>query len=237
MLNPEWIQHLGRVGYSLSLLVSILITLAIFSFLYKDNPLFRIAESIFAGLSIGYLLGVHFYGTILPNALIPLFQPPLLLSDFVGLIPFIMGLFFFIPFIYPRAGWLIGVPLAFYFGYGAGVSVIPAIDTYLVRQFSTAILQAVAFRNDIATGQFLPILGGLLTLIVGLGGVLAVLAYFYFSYPHRGVYGTFTRFGIWIVMIGFGAAFGYTVMARVSLVINRFNFLMKAVKYIFTGSV
>jgi len=31
--------------------------------------------------------------------------------------------------------------------------------------------------------------------------------------------------GIWILMIGFGATFGYTVMARISLFINRLQFL------------
>ena len=33
-------------------------TLALFSFLYKDNPFYRIAEHIFAGLSAGYYFGL-----------------------------------------------------------------------------------------------------------------------------------------------------------------------------------
>jgi len=35
-----------------------------------------------------------------------------------------------------------------------------------------------------------------------------------------------SRLGIWFLMLGFGAAFGYTVMGRVSLLIGRFNFLV-----------
>ena len=33
------------------------------------------------------------------------------------------------------------------------------------------------------------------------------------------------KFGIWILMIGFGASFGFTVMARISLFINRMQFI------------
>jgi len=32
-------------------------TLALFSFLYKDNPFYKLAEHIFAGLSAGYYVG------------------------------------------------------------------------------------------------------------------------------------------------------------------------------------
>ena len=35
------------------------ITLAIFSFLYKDNPVYHMVESVFAGLSAGYYIGLR----------------------------------------------------------------------------------------------------------------------------------------------------------------------------------
>jgi hypothetical protein len=57
-------------------------------------------------------------------------------------------------------------------------------------------------------------------------GVISVLIYFFFSLPHDGVVGRVSRLGIWFLMLGFGAAFGYTVMGRVSLLIGRFNFLI-----------
>jgi len=52
-----------------------------------------------------------------------------------------------------------------------------------------------------------------------------VLVYFYFSAEHRGAVGAISRLGIWYLMLGFGAAFGYTVMGRVSLLIGRMNYL------------
>jgi hypothetical protein len=40
------------------------------------------------------------------------------------------------------------------------------------------------------------------------------------------MFGGAAKFGIWILMIGFGATFGYTVMARISLLIGRLNYLI-----------
>jgi hypothetical protein len=57
-------------------------------------------------------------------------------------------------------------------------------------------------------------------------GTLCTLAYFFFSMEHKGVLGGAARVGIWFLMIGFGASFGYTVMARVSLLIGRVHFLL-----------
>ena len=58
-------------------------------------------------------------------------------------------------------------------------------------------------------------------------GILTVLAYFFFSAPHTGVHGAGARVGIWFLMVAFGASFGYTVMARVSLLIARVQFLLR----------
>jgi hypothetical protein len=58
-------------------------------------------------------------------------------------------------------------------------------------------------------------------------GFLSVLAYFFFSAPHRGIHGGAARVGIWFLMVAFGASFGYTVMARVSLLIARVQFLLR----------
>ncbi|NQU06577.1 MAG: hypothetical protein HQ568_10825, partial [Calditrichaeota bacterium] len=40
-----------------------------------------------------------------------------------------------------------------------------------------------------------------------------------------GWFGGTARAGIWVLMVAFGAAFGYTVMARISLLIGRMDFL------------
>ena len=43
--------------------------LAIFSFLYKDNPFYKIAEHAYIGISAGYWLSIGFWTIIQPNLL------------------------------------------------------------------------------------------------------------------------------------------------------------------------
>ena len=47
--------------------VAVFLTLAIFSFLYKDNPFYKIAEHLFVGVSAGYWMSMFFWTQIQPN--------------------------------------------------------------------------------------------------------------------------------------------------------------------------
>ena len=47
--------------------IAAFLTLAIFSFLYKDNPFYKIAEHIFVGVSAGYWMSMFFWTQIQPN--------------------------------------------------------------------------------------------------------------------------------------------------------------------------
>ena len=58
-------------------------------------------------------------------------------------------------------------------------------------------------------------------------GVLGGLVYFFFSKEHTGLFGKASRYGIWILMLTFGASFGYTVMGRISLLVGRLTFLFE----------
>jgi hypothetical protein len=54
-------------------------------------------------------------------------------------------------------------------------------------------------------------------------GVVCGLIYFFFSLEHKGLFSWTSRIGIYVLMVAFGATFGYTVMARISLLIGRMN--------------
>jgi hypothetical protein len=60
--------------------------------------------------------------------------------------------------------------------------------------------------------------------------LLTVMSYFFFSVPHEGkggrALGRSATLGRWFLMIAFGAMFGNTVMARISLFIGRVYFLL-----------
>jgi hypothetical protein len=66
-----------------------------------------------------------------------------------------------------------------------------------------------------------------LNAIIILLGVSSVLFYFFFSIEHSGLGKVVARTGIIFLMIAFGAAFGYTVMARMSLLIGRLTDLIE----------
>ena len=85
------------------------------------------------------------------------------------------------------------------------------------------VLERISSRDLVVKSRRLAsVVFGVLFILVG---VISVLVYFYFSVEHTGVVGKVSRLGIWVLMISFGAAFGYTVMARVSLLTGRFQFL------------
>lgn len=43
------------------------LTLATFSFLYKDNPFYKLAEHLVVGVSAGYFVIIVWHGTMVPN--------------------------------------------------------------------------------------------------------------------------------------------------------------------------
>ncbi|MBT5534997.1 hypothetical protein HOK31_18165, partial [Candidatus Poribacteria bacterium] len=69
--------------------------------------------------------------------------------------------------------------------------------------------------------------GAALKVVLILLGAFTALTYFFFSIEHRGAVGRVSRVGIWFLMIGFGSAFGNTVMNRVMLLIQRVEFLLQ----------
>ncbi|MHA2610190.1 MAG: hypothetical protein V2G48_07110 [bacterium JZ-2024 1] len=227
---PEWAN--SPILLNLGIWVGALLTLAVFSFLIQDNIVFRIAEHIFVGVSIGYLVSTTWHQDIIPQVWQPLkdswlaYQQtnelsPFLQETILTLIPFIMGLFLFFPFVAPKLNWLMGFPFAYYVGWGAGVVLPSWIDTYIVRQ----IYGAISPFSDFQQGK-IP-LSVFLSALLAFIALLCVLSYFFFSLPHKGVLAVTSKIGIWFLMIGFGAQFGFTVMARVSLLLGRILFLLQ----------
>jgi len=193
----------------LSTWVAAFLTLCIFSFLYKDNPFYKFAEYLFVGVSAGYAIPLTWEQAMIPYVYRPIF----LQHRFILLIPAIMGLMFI--FIFNRKlNWLSRYPIAFSMG-SIGLSVPMAMNSYVMVQ---------------VRGTMVPI-QDINTFLVFVGTVM-ILLYFFFSKAHTGGYGKVVRVGIWYMMLGFGASFGYTVMARISLLIGRIQFLVADVLHL-----
>lgn len=195
--------------------ISALLSLAVFSFLYKDNPFYRFAEHLFIGVANGYAVTFYYHNILVPTLFDPLFRQGKLLY----IIPFIIGILYFTRFI-PRISWLVRIPIGITIGYYVGASIPATTQAFIIKQIQGTVLTSTNFQAWNA-GSW-----GIIWSVIVFLGVLCSLSYFYFSKEHKGVLGVTSRIGIVFVMIGFGAAFGYTVMARVSLLIGRLQFLL-----------
>ena len=186
------------------------LTLAIFSFLYRDNPIYKMAESLLIGVSIGYFLVITWTNSLQGLLFNPLFTE----GKLTLIIPFVLGILMFSRFSRKTAP-LSRIPIAVLIGSGAGVAIPAMLDARTLRQMSATVA-------PLLTESGMPDI----SVIVVLLGVLCTLAYFYFSREHAGALGQAAKIGTWFLMIFFGTTFGYTVMSRMSTFIGRVEFLL-----------
>jgi len=219
-----------------------LLTLMIFSFLYKDNPYYKFAEHLFVGVSAAYAMVVAFWSTMIPNMLGAIYPQSMgwfvvnqaeaatltaQASKWWRIFPVILGLMM-LARLTPKGAWLSRWPMGFIMGFSAGTNLTRFLQSDFIAQIRSTIIPLVVFDKS---GAFS--FGASFTNWVIVLGVLACLIYFFFSKEHKGWFGGTARVGIWILMVAFGAAFGYTVMARISLLIGRMNFLGQWVGSVF----
>lgn len=189
------------------------VSLALYSFLYKDNPVFKLVEHLYVGVVAAYELGQVWYQNILTDVINPLLRPLTGEARLIVLVPLVLGLFLMTRLVGKHI-WLSRISFAFIVGLGAGLVIPRRISAYIIQQIGPTVQP---LWTDAGVG-FDP----LLVLI----GVISVLIYFSFSFEHTGIVGGVSRVGIWFLMVAFGASFGYTVMARLSLLIGQMTFLL-----------
>ena len=232
-------QEDGNVWQAFLITLAAFLTLAILSFLYEDNPFYKFAEHLFVGVSAAFWMSMGFWSTIVGN-LVPRVSESL--SNFfeVPYEPAARNMFYLIPVVLGillllrlsrKVGWISRWPLAFIVGTTAGFNFVRYLRSDFIEQVSSTFVPLLVEWQGIgpffsnlslnATGQFVLMLSNWVIFL----GVFCGLIYFFFSKEHKGVFGGASRVGIWILMITFGASFGYTVMGRISLLVGRITFL------------
>ncbi len=206
-------------------------TLAIFSLLLKENPVYRAAEHLYIGIAagLGVLLTVKSFlwaKLLVPMMGLDIVQYPdgtyskeynsmLLLY----ILPMCFGMLYY--FIYSKKhAWLAKVVIGCSLGMSGGLA---------FKGFFNKIMPQL-------TGSFKPLVvkevsGGInwfssLENCIFVFTLLAVMYYFFFSFKHKSAGKNVATSGRWLLMICFGAFFGSTVMARLSLLVERLQFLI-----------
>ncbi|TET18246.1 MAG: hypothetical protein E3J78_06575 [Candidatus Cloacimonadota bacterium] len=211
------------MGQIIGLWIAAGLTLMIFSFLYKDNPFYKFAEHVYVGVSAAYATFYFWDYVAMPKVVHPLMQP-FSARHWLIIIPSIFGLMMLTRW-FPKISWVSRWPIAISVGVGSGLAIVQGMQGYVIPQIQSTLLplfgSSVTFNNPLTNLWSNPI-NNLIIII----GTITTIIYFYFSKEHKGFIGGTAKVGIVFIMVAFGASFGYTVMARISLLIGRISFLI-----------
>ena len=229
--QPGQTEYQFSLPRTLGLWLAAFFTLAILSFLYADNPFYKVAESVLVGVSAAYWMVVGFWDVLVPNLVgrlwpslvqrwaMPGLAGPEAERNLWYIFPLILGIMLLWR-LAPRGTWIARWPLSFIVGTFAGLQLIGFLHGDFLAQIRNTILPLAVF--EAGAFDFWASFSNLLIV----GGVLCAVTYFFFSIEHKGTIGYAARVGIWFLMITFGAAFGYTVMGRIALLAIRIEFLL-----------
>jgi len=201
-----------HLSTDLGVWIAALLTLGILSFLYKDNPAYKLCEHLLVGVSAGDYVVLNYFSVVKPNLLDKRFGPG---PDYFRIVPLILGVLLFSRF-FPKGDWLSRWSIALILGVYPALRITGFGQGDFVEQIHGSMLPLWVPGNPAATVNNWLLIGGL----------LATLIFFFFSKEHKGALGGTAKVGVYFLMVSFGASYGYTVMARISLLIGRVMFLL-----------
>jgi hypothetical protein len=203
--------------------IAALAVLAILSLLWRENRLYRVAEHLLLGLTVGFVAAATWVELLGPKWWDPLSEG-IRTSDTSaitwGLAALALGLCWY-GLYFKRTEWLTRVVLGVVLGAAAG----QALRNNFTQQIPVL---ASSFRSPILIDsqrglELGPSLGNALFLVA----LVSVLFYFFFSVEHKGrVLSATSRIGRFWLMVGFGVYFGNTIMTRMSVLIERVWFVV-----------
>ncbi len=251
----DWTADTDTLG---AILVSFF-TLAVFSFLYKDNPFYKIAEHVFVGAGTAYFALQYYQEGILEpvyehlQRAAELGQGELIelgghavspeLAIIFRSLALILSLMLASRLFFPN-GWAARWPLAIMIGVYAALKMTGETQSKFVLMIKGAIhpwatsglslgewwdspiarIEETVFFQNFAYAVFLI-------------GLLATLAHFMFTFRRSRAFSSLSRIGIITLMITFGSMFGFTVLGRIALLIERVDTLgqLTEPQYSFAG--
>lgn len=205
-------------------IVAALLTLMVFSYLLGANPLWRIAQSMLVGVSVGYVTLVLLTQVIAPQvARIVRPDAGATSSDqLLAVVPVVLGLLLLMRIAFPGA-WPASFGLNLVVVVGAALALGGALAGALVPQ-SLDTIRKLDFGNPYT------LIGNIVLVL----GVVCALTYFAFvarpggerPAPIRAV----SVAGRWVLVIAFGAVLGSLATTFYAALIERLDFLVTLVQ-------
>jgi hypothetical protein len=200
--------------------ISAALVVWIYSFAYRDNVLYKLAEHIFLGTAAGYSIALALDS--LNRVLIrPAVTSPgtFWATSWHYIIPVILGVLMFAKYS-RRYYWLARYAVAVNLAVGTGLALRTVPVANIVRQITATIL-------PLWGSDPVKVVNNWLMVLITVGG----LTYFLFTiFPRRvegappsptyQVYRALYYIGIYGMMVGFGALFANTIMTRVGFLIS-----------------
>ncbi len=207
-------------------IISLILTLMIFSYIIGDNFLFRIATYIFVGVSSAFVAVLLLQSVIIPKLFLP-FLNGNLNSILYAAIPLVLsGLLVFK--LFPKTNHLGTIPMAIIVGAGVGVMLTGAI-------LGTLIPQTISTFTFTSSGWFT----GFILLI----GTITTLLYFQFTTkkqlqtiePKQNYLFYLKQVGSGFIAIALGSIFAGIILSAILALISRFTFIMQFLISIVNG--
>jgi hypothetical protein len=239
------------VNYELiSKAAGVIFTIGLFSVLYKENKFYRFCEHVFLGLASGWAAVVMWAETLssiwYDKMMGTIDESGKAASGGQWLYAFLLPLAAMSYFVFNRKhNWMSRIPLGIILGVWSGQQIQAYFDTFgpQVRAGMRPILPTAFDSLIVPTKQAPEIVTANVYLSQAISNMcfvftlVSVLSYFLFSFETKSkALRTVNNIGRYLLMIGFGAIFGSTVMMRFTLVIDRMYFIwIEFFRTLFTG--
>ncbi len=197
----------------IGLAVGLLLTLFVYSYIWGDNALYRLAVHVLVGVSAAYAAIVVVRQIMLPFYA-ELQADPNSLELASGLVPFVLGLLLVLKRL-PRLAWLGTPTMAFLIGVGAAVALLGALQGTLLPQVT-------------AVSASSPLVG----LIVAVLTTFTLLSFTFRATPapdQPWKRPWWQRIGQGILMITFGALFANVLNTSLVLLIERLSYFFSQI--------
>ena len=206
--------------------VAAALTLIVLSYVLSDNPLYKLAEHIFVGASVGWTFVLLYRNILLGELFSKLWNEPE--ANLPLLIPLVLGVLLLLRPIRSMA-WLGNTSLALVVGAGAALAIVGASAGLLAPQAMATVLPVFPMQMGWEAWR-----GSLDNLAVVLG-VVCVFLYFHFTGKQLGRFGRpielAAGIGKYFMMAAFGALFASIAISRIALLVGRISFVLDVVRH------